>query len=93
MDSRVSTEWLSLHPDDQGIGVLDRTVAEADGGFDRVSGRGDYERGDIPTAGFAGLGAERVDVAVYTASLQQWAADPANPMVAGTPCGQWRRAQ
>jgi thiosulfate/3-mercaptopyruvate sulfurtransferase len=24
------------------------------------------------------------DVAVYTASLQEWAADPANPMVTGT---------
>jgi thiosulfate/3-mercaptopyruvate sulfurtransferase len=25
------------------------------------------------------------DVAVYTASLQEWAADPANPLVVGTP--------
>ena len=27
----------------------------------------------------------RADVAVYTASLQEWAADPANPMVVDTP--------
>jgi thiosulfate/3-mercaptopyruvate sulfurtransferase len=25
------------------------------------------------------------DVAVYTASLQEWAADPVNPMVVDTP--------
>jgi thiosulfate/3-mercaptopyruvate sulfurtransferase len=58
MDTLVTTEWLSRHQDDPGLVVLDCTVCtltEADGSFHNVSGLADYNKGHIPSAGFADL--------------------------------------
>ncbi len=58
MDTLVSTEWLSQHLDDPHLIVLDCTVRmemDEGGGFRAVSGRDDFERGHIPSAGFADL--------------------------------------
>ncbi len=58
MDMLVTTEWLSRHLDDPDLVVLDCNVhleRQAEGGFRVMSGRGDYEGGHIPTAGFADL--------------------------------------
>jgi thiosulfate/3-mercaptopyruvate sulfurtransferase len=58
MDTLVTAEWLSEHLDDPDLVVLDCTVLiepTADGNFQSVSGRANYEAGHIPTAGFADL--------------------------------------
>ncbi|MDH3336321.1 MAG: sulfurtransferase [Gammaproteobacteria bacterium] len=58
MDSLVTAEWLSEHLNDPDLVVLDCTVLVQpgeDGGFSIVSGRANYEKGHIPTAGFADL--------------------------------------
>ena len=58
MDSLVTAEWLSKHLNDPDLVVLDCTVLVQpgeDGGFSIVSGRGNYEEGHVPTAGFADL--------------------------------------
>ncbi len=64
MDTLVTTEWLSRHLDDPGLVVLDCTVCtmpEADGSFHNVSGLADYNKGHIPSAGFADLKGDLVD--------------------------------
>ena len=65
LDTLVTAEWLSQHLDDPDLVVLDCTVrvdmAEG-GGFRQTSGRADYERGHIPTAGFADLLGDLCDV-------------------------------
>jgi thiosulfate/3-mercaptopyruvate sulfurtransferase len=58
LDTLVTTEWLSLQLGDPDLVVLDRSVrteALEGGGIRNVSGRADYDRGHIPTAGFADL--------------------------------------
>jgi thiosulfate/3-mercaptopyruvate sulfurtransferase len=57
-DSLVTAEWLAEHLDDPDLVVLDCSVIvepTGDGGFRTVNGRGNYEAGHIPTAGFADL--------------------------------------
>lgn len=64
MDTLVSTEWLSRHLDEPDIVVLDCTVNQVDeegGGFRNVSGRAEYDKGHIPTAGFADLKGDLCD--------------------------------
>lgn len=54
----VTTKWLSQHLDDPDLVVLDCTVLvepDGSGGFRSVSGRPSYDKGHIPTAGFADL--------------------------------------
>lgn len=58
MDSLVTAEWLSQHLDDPNLVVLDCTVLVEqleDGTVHIVSGQSSYDRGHIPTAGFADL--------------------------------------
>jgi thiosulfate/3-mercaptopyruvate sulfurtransferase len=58
MGTLVTTEWLSQHLDDPDLVVLDCTVRmepKEGGGFRSVSGRTDYDKGHIPSAGFADL--------------------------------------
>ena len=58
MDSLVTAEWLSEHINDPDLVVLDCSVfvqPDGQGGFDLTSGRGKYEEGHIPNAGFADL--------------------------------------
>jgi thiosulfate/3-mercaptopyruvate sulfurtransferase len=58
METLVTADWLSQHLDDPDLVVLDCTVRTEEldgGGFRNVSGRADYDRGHIPTAGFADL--------------------------------------
>lgn len=58
MDSLVTAEWLSQHLGDPDLVVLDCSVnfePDGSGGFTAVSGRAKYEKGHIPTAGFADL--------------------------------------
>ena len=58
MDTLVTTEWLSQHLDDPDVVLLDCsvcTLADDEIGFRNVSGRADYDKGHIPTAGFADL--------------------------------------
>ena len=58
MQTLVTTDWLSRHLNDTNLVVLDcavREEADGDGGFRSVSGRTDYDRGHIPSAGFADL--------------------------------------
>ncbi|WP_419912465.1 sulfurtransferase [Hoeflea sp.] len=58
MDSLVSTEWLSRNIDEPDLVVLDCRVhmePNVSGGFSYQSGRADYEKGHIPSAGFADL--------------------------------------
>ena len=50
MDTLVTAEWLSEHLDDPDLVVLDCTVLvepTADGNFQTVSGRANYEAGHI----------------------------------------------
>jgi len=64
METLVSTAWLSDHLDDPDLVVLDCTVnqqPEEGGGFHNVSGRAAYEKGHIPTAGFADLKGDLCD--------------------------------
>ena len=64
METLVSTAWLSDHLDDTDLVVLDCTVnqqPEEGGGFHNVSGRAAYEKGHIPTAGFADLKGDLCD--------------------------------
>lgn len=64
MDTLVTTEWLSRHLDDPDLVVLDCTVCtipEDDGSYRNVSGLADYNKGHIPTAGFADLKGDLVD--------------------------------
>ena len=58
MGTLVTTEWLSRHLDDPDLVLLDCTVSmvpDEAGGMVSVSGRGAYEAGHIPSAGFADL--------------------------------------
>jgi thiosulfate/3-mercaptopyruvate sulfurtransferase len=58
MDTLVSAAWLEQHLDDPDLVVLDCTVLiepDGSGGLLSVNGRGNYESGHIPTAGFADL--------------------------------------
>lgn len=58
IDPLVTAEWLNQHLNDPDLVVLDCTVgmeAGKDGSFKVVSGRGEYEKGHIPSAGFADL--------------------------------------
>jgi len=58
MDSLVTVEWLSQHLNDPDLVVLDCSVLvqpDGTGGFNVISGRGKYEEGHIPAAGFADL--------------------------------------
>ena len=58
IETLVTAEWLSQHLDDPDLVVIDCTVRvdmDESGGFQISSGRADYERGHIPTAGFADL--------------------------------------
>ena len=58
MDSLVSVEWLSQHINDPDLVVLDCSVLieqDPEVGFRSVNGRANYEKGHIPTAGFADL--------------------------------------
>jgi len=64
METLVSTAWLSDHLDDTDLVVLDCTVnqqPEEGGGFHNVSGRAAYDKGHIPTAGFADLKGDLCD--------------------------------
>ena len=65
MGTLVSTEWLSQRLDDPDLVVLDCTVhmvPSKEGGLNSVSGRADFEKGHIPTAGFADLKTDLCDV-------------------------------
>lgn len=58
MDSLVSAEWLRKHLDDPDLVVLDCTVTvrfDEEGNYQIVNGRGNYDEGHIPNAGFADL--------------------------------------
>jgi thiosulfate/3-mercaptopyruvate sulfurtransferase len=61
----VTTDWLSQHLDDPDLVLLDCTVCtefDEGGEFVRnVSGRADYDRGHIPSAGFADLTGDLCD--------------------------------
>ena len=64
MDTLVTTEWLSRHLDAPDLVVLDCTVCtipEDNGSYRNVSGLADYNKGHIPTAGFADLKGDLVD--------------------------------
>lgn len=64
MDSLVTAEWLQAHLDDPDLVVLDCSVtieADGNGGFSIVNGRPAFEKGHIPTAGFADLKGELAD--------------------------------
>jgi thiosulfate/3-mercaptopyruvate sulfurtransferase len=65
MNPLVETEWLAAHLDDPGIRVLECTVylhpADVPGGFRVESGRGKWQEGHIPGAGFADLQADLSD--------------------------------
>ena len=64
MDTLITTEWLSKHLDDPDLVVLDCSVyqqPEEGGGFHNVSGRAEYDKGHIPTAGFADLKGDLCD--------------------------------
>jgi thiosulfate/3-mercaptopyruvate sulfurtransferase len=57
-DSLVTAEWLSEHLHDPDLVVIDCTVlveADGKGGFGSRSGQAHYNKGHIPTAGFADL--------------------------------------
>jgi len=65
MDSLVTVEWLNEHLNDPDLVVLDCSVLvqpTGNGGFDSVSGRPQYDKGHIPTAGFADLKGELSDI-------------------------------
>jgi thiosulfate/3-mercaptopyruvate sulfurtransferase len=65
MDTLVSTDWLARHLSEPDLVVLDCSVrTEADDTSMRnISGRADYLKGHIPTAGFADLKADLSDTA------------------------------
>ena len=61
MDTLVGTAWLDRHLHEPDLVVLDCSVhtdIDENGRPRNTSGRSDYERGHIPTAGFADLTAE-----------------------------------
>ena len=58
MKALVTTDWLNLHLTDPDLVVLDCNVVQENadrGDFTNSSGQVEYERGHIPTAGFADL--------------------------------------
>jgi len=60
----VSTEWLAEHLDDDAVRVFEATVflrPRGGGGYNVESGRGEYESGHIPGAGFLDLQADFSD--------------------------------
>lgn len=65
METLVTTDWLSRHLGDPDLVVLDctvRTEFDEHGEFiGNVSGRADYDRGHIPSAGFADLTGDLCD--------------------------------
>lgn len=63
MDTLVDTQWLSKHLDDPDLLVLDCSVTTelVGGSYRNISGRADYEKGHIPSAGFADLTTELCD--------------------------------
>jgi thiosulfate/3-mercaptopyruvate sulfurtransferase len=64
IDSLVSVEWLMNNLEDPNLVILDASVmieSDGDGGFRTVNGRGNFEAGHIPTAGFADLKGDLVD--------------------------------
>jgi thiosulfate/3-mercaptopyruvate sulfurtransferase len=64
MGTLVTAEWLSEHLGDPDLVVLDCTVVvkqDESGHIQMESGRASYERGHIPTAGFADLMGELSD--------------------------------
>jgi thiosulfate/3-mercaptopyruvate sulfurtransferase len=64
MDTLVTADWLGRHLDDPDLVVLDCTVnqqPEEGGGFHNISGRAAYDKGHIPTAGFADLKGDLCD--------------------------------
>lgn len=64
MDSLVTADWLSQHLDDPDLVVLDcsvTTLSEDDGSYHNVSGLAEYNKGHIPTAGFADLKGDLCD--------------------------------
>ncbi|MEJ2653621.1 MAG: sulfurtransferase [Gammaproteobacteria bacterium] len=64
MDTLVSTDWLSRHLNDPDLVVLVCSfsqVPEEGGGFPNVSGRSEYDKGHIPSAGFADLKGDLCD--------------------------------
>ncbi|MBU8920411.1 MAG: sulfurtransferase [Bacteroidales bacterium] len=65
MGTLVTADWLSRHLDDPDLVILDctvRIVPKEGGGMDAMSGRGDYEKGHIPSAQFADLMGDLSDV-------------------------------
>jgi len=65
MDTLLTTEWLSQHLDDPDVVLLDCSVCtlpDDEFGFRNVSGRADYDKGHIPTAGFADLKGDLCDI-------------------------------
>jgi thiosulfate/3-mercaptopyruvate sulfurtransferase len=66
MDTLVTTDWLSRHLGESDLVVLDcsvKTEKAEGGGMRNVSGRADYDKGHIPTTGFADLKGELADAA------------------------------
>ena len=64
MSTLVSAQWLTENLGDPDLVVLDATVIvepDAEGNFQSVNGRANYEAGHIPTAGFADLMGELSD--------------------------------
>jgi thiosulfate/3-mercaptopyruvate sulfurtransferase len=64
IDSLVSVDWLNRHIDDPDLVVIDCSVItrqREDGSLHSVSGRSDFDKGHIPTAGFADLMGELAD--------------------------------
>lgn len=58
MDSLVTVDWLEQHLGDPDLVVLDCTVTvrfDEGGNFQIINGRGNYDEGHIPNAGFADL--------------------------------------
>jgi len=64
MDTLVTTEWLSQHLNDPNLVVLDCsvcTIPQDEGSFLNLSGLADYNKGHIPSAGFADLKGDLTD--------------------------------
>lgn len=64
MDTLVTTQWLSDHLDDPDLVVLDcsvTTISEEDGSYHNESGIAEFNKGHIPTAGFADLKGDLCD--------------------------------
>ncbi len=63
MDTLVSTQWLEDHLGDEDLVVLDCFVRteQTETGMRNISGRADYDREHIPTAGFADLKGDLCD--------------------------------